>query len=153
MFSFQVRVSEQRVVVLEEEREVWSAAVSTSKYGLGEESGSHKTPRGKHVVREKIGEGAELGTIFKGRRPTGTIWKEGSEEEKEEDLILTRILWLDGIEECNKSSYERYIYFHGTNHEKKLGNPASIGCIRLGNKEMATLFEYAKIGTSVEIIE
>ena len=146
---FHVSTSNQSVTVFDGMQSVWSAPVSTSKFGLGEESGSHCTPRGLHRVCEKIGAGAAWGTVFKSRLLTGQIWT--PDQITEEDLILTRILWLDGVEPHNSNSRERYIYFHGTNQEDRIGTPASIGCIRLRNDDIIRLFDYAEVGTEVVI--
>ena len=146
---FLVSTAAQTITVFDGRQPVWAAPVSTSKFGPGEESGSHCTPRGLHRVCEKIGAGAPLGSIFKSRLPTGKIWTQ--EQLTEEDLILTRILWLDGLEPANRNSRERYIYFHGTNQEDSIGTPSSIGCIRLRNDDVIRLFDYAEIGTEVLI--
>lgn len=129
---------------------LWTAAVSTSRYGLGEVEGSNCTPRGRHSVIEKIGAGQPLGSVFKSRVPTGEVWTPDSPL-SEDDLILTRILWLAGKEPSNANSQQRYIYFHGTNHESKIGSPDSHGCIRLSNADMITLFDFAEVGTPVVI--
>lgn len=123
--------------------------ISTSKFGLGEEEGSNKTPRGRHTVAEKIGADAAPGTIFKGRIPTGEIWT--PEMVSEDDLILTRILWLSGEDPHNAHSHDRYIYIHGTNQEHLIGIPASIGCIRMMNADVITLFDMIEVGTTVTI--
>lgn len=130
---------------------LWEAPVSTSQFGVGEEEGSFRTPRGKFTIAEKIGAGAPFGAVFKARVPTGEIWAPGTKPEA--DLILTRILWLEGAEAHNANTRARYIYFHGTNHEDKIGTPASHGCIRLRNEDMITLFDYAQPGMAVEITE
>lgn len=127
---------------------VWSAPVSTSKFGLGEEPGSFKTPRGRHRIAEKIGDGAPLGAIFESRVFAGKIW---DRKPSEQDLITTRILWLAGDEECNQWTHNRYIYFHGTNHEDEIGTPASHGCIRMTNDDMKILFEKVPVNTPVYI--
>lgn len=119
--------------------------VSTSKYGLGGKEGSYKTPVGFHEVVEKIGDGEDSGRIFKGRQPTEKIYH-AYMGFADEDLIVTRILRLSGLEEqVNKGpgidSYNRYIYIHGTNQQHFLGTPASHGCIRMGNDDVIDLFE------------
>ncbi|MEM1060187.1 MAG: L,D-transpeptidase [Verrucomicrobiota bacterium] len=153
--TLHVNTYEQILTVKAGELILWQAPVSTSYYGLGEEEGSHRTPRGKHRIVEKIGDGEPLYAVFKHRQPTGEIWDTAaSEEEREEegDLILTRILWLAGQEAHNRNSQERYIYFHGTNHEDAIGTPSSIGCIRLKNADMLRLFdEYTSVNTPVVI--
>ena len=138
----------QHLELRDEDEIVWSAPVSTSQFGLGEEPGSFKTPRGWHHVAEKIGDGAPLNAIFESRLFIGQIW-DGVSLEK--DLILTRILWLAGDEVSNISTHSRYIYFHGTNHEAAIGTPASHGCVRLKNIDMKNLFEKAIVGIRVYI--
>jgi L,D-transpeptidase YbiS len=101
-------------------------------------------------VREKHGDGAESGTIFKARQPVGH-WSPGMETES--DLVLTRILWLDGMEPRNGNTFQRYIYIHGTNDERSLGRPASHGCVRLRNREVIEVFELVPVGTPVWIGE
>ena len=125
-----------------------SYPVSTSKFGLGFEPGSNKTPLGWFAVRKKIGAGVETGAVFRSREPTGEIALQGGEE----DLILTRILWLDGLEEDNANTRERYIYIHGTNQEALLGTPASHGCVRMSNADIAECFDEIPEGTPVEIV-
>ncbi|MDD5262552.1 MAG: L,D-transpeptidase [Methylacidiphilales bacterium] len=147
--NFVVSTQNQTLTVLDGDRELWSAPVSTSKHGLGEESGSYRTPRGRLQVCEKIGDGAAPGTVFKGRQPTGAIWTPG--QVTDEDLILTRILWLEGLDPGNQNTRERTIYFHGTNHEELIGQPASLGCIRLRNNDILRLYDLAEIGTQVLI--
>jgi len=153
VFDRVVRVSipHQRVEVIDSGRVIWSAPVSTSKFGSGEEPGSFQTPRGKFSIVEKIGAGEPLGRVFKSRVPTEKIWTEG--EISKEDLILTRILWLHGEEPANASTHGRYIYFHGTNHEGKIGCPESHGCIRLSNEDILQLFDLVSVGSKVEILE
>ncbi|MDP1925674.1 MAG: L,D-transpeptidase [Thiobacillus sp.] len=132
-------------------------AVSTAANGLGELTGSHCTPRGRHRIVEKIGADAPLGTAFKSRQPTGEIWTpELDVENPGRDWILTRILWLEGLEPGknqggNVDSHDRFIYIHGTNEEQKLGMPASHGCIRMKNADVAELFKLVSVGTEVRI--
>ena len=123
--------------------------VSTSRFGLGSEPGSFRTPLGRFRIAEKIGHDAPLGTIFKSRVSTG----ENGLYALDEDLVLTRILWLEGLDPPNANTRDRYIYFHGTNHESRIGQPASHGCIRLRNADMAELFSLVKVGTELRIDE
>ncbi len=131
--------------------------VSTATNGPGEHSGSYCTPRGRHRVAEKIGAGAPLYAAFKSRQPTGEIWTpELDAQHPGRDWILTRILWLEGLEPGrNKGgsvdSRARYIYIHGTNEEHKLGKPASHGCIRMRNADVVELFDRVEVGTEVRI--
>ena len=106
-----------------------------------------KTPTGRFRIEEKIGDGMPLGTLFKSRRPV----KATKKLLREEDLIMTRILWLNGRDARNANTHERFIYIHGTNHEEKIGEPASHGCIRMRNADLLELFELVKEGTPVVI--
>lgn len=142
----EVSIQKQSLTLFRTEEKLFSAPVSTAANGAGFEEGSFKTPTGQFIVRERIGEGAPLLTFFKGRLPRG-IGNLGSD-----DAILTRILWLEGLDEMNANTYRRYIYFHGTHEEEKIGQPASHGCIRLNNKDMLTLFDLTPIFTNVHII-
>jgi L,D-transpeptidase YbiS len=131
--------------------------VSTAANGPGEQSGSYCTPRGRHRIAEKIGAGAPLFLAFKARESTGEIWTpELDAANPGRDWILTRILWLEGLEPGRNQggtvdSHDRYIYIHGTNEEHKLGTPASHGCIRMRNADVAELFDLVKVGTEVRI--
>jgi len=131
--------------------------VSTAANGLGEREGSYCTPRGRHRIAEKIGAGAPLWSAFKARVPTGEIWTPQLDQEHPgRDWILTRILWLEGLEPGKNrggtvDSHQRYIYIHGTNEEHRIGTPASHGCVRMKNADVADLFERVKVGTEVRI--
>lgn len=133
-------------------------AVSSAKRGVGERCGSYCTPRGKHIVRAKIGMGCAANTVFVGRRATGEIYTpELGEKFPGRDWILTRILWLSGREVgYNRlgasDTMRRYIYIHGTPDEVTLGVPGSHGCIRMRNKDLIDLFDLVPVGVSVEII-
>jgi UDP-N-acetylmuramate--alanine ligase len=128
---------------------VASFQISTGRNGLGCEKGSLRTPPGKLRVAKKIGDGEPPGMIFKARVPTGEIWRG---EESDEDLILTRILWLEGAEPANANTLERYIYLHGTNQEHLLGTPASHGCIRFSNADIIKVFALLGEGSEIEVI-
>jgi UDP-N-acetylmuramate--alanine ligase len=128
-------------------------AISTSRFGIGNQEGSFKTPDGIHRICEKIGAGAPLCRIFKDRCDTGFIW---TPEINEGNLILTRILRLEGLEDgINKGagidSFERYIYIHGTNLEAYIGTPISHGCICMRNNDIIELFDIIEEGTIVYI--
>jgi lipoprotein-anchoring transpeptidase ErfK/SrfK len=122
-------------------------AISTSRFGIGTEPGSFKTPTGQFRIAEKIGDGAPPGEIFVSRVPTG---KFGTEED-EHDHVQTRILWLDGLGEDNANTKERYVYIHGTNSESRLGSPASFGCVRMSNQDVIDLYDRVSTNTAVEI--
>jgi L,D-transpeptidase YbiS len=121
--------------------------VSTSKFGIGSEEGSFKTPTGRFQIAEKHGAGAPEGEIFVGRIATGRVGIEGEEG----DHVQTRILWLDGLDPENANTKSRYIYLHGTNWERLLGTPASHGCVRLANTDIIDLFNQVPVGTPVTI--
>jgi hypothetical protein len=131
--------------------------VSTAANGAGEEDGSYCTPRGRHRIAEKIGAGAPLCAAFKAREWTGEIWTpELDAENPGRDWILTRILWLAGLEPGRNQggtvdTHARYIYIHGTHEEHKLGTPASHGCIRMKNADVVELFDLVEVGTEVRI--
>ena len=122
--------------------------VSTSRHGLGFDEGSFRTPTGQFVIREKIGGGAPPWTIFRARENTGETSAPGGEE----DLVLTRILTLDGLDPANANTLERYVYIHGTNQEDLIGLPASHGCVRLRNADMMALHDMVHTGTPVTIL-
>jgi lipoprotein-anchoring transpeptidase ErfK/SrfK len=133
----------------------WS--VSTSKKGPGELNGSLCTPRGRHIVRAKIGAGQPLGTVFVRRRPTGELWTpELHAQYPGRDWILTRILWLSGCEPGRNrlgevDTMRRYIYIHGSPDSAEMGKPGSIGCVRMRNRDIAELFELVPPYAPVEI--
>jgi len=149
-----VDVDRQRAHLLEDGRVTWSAPVSTSSRGIGGQEGSEKTPPGWHRVRARIGDGAAPGTVFASRVPTGEVWRG---EPRADDLILTRIITLEGLEDGinrgpGSDSLERYIYFHGTNQEAQLGTPSSIGCIRLSNADIVSLHDRVREGDLVVVV-
>ena len=128
-----------------------SFPISTAKKGIGSEPESNKTPLGWHRVCEKIGDGAAPGTQFVGRKPTGRVWQP-TDPVEEKNLVLTRILWLDGEGPSNRTSKDRYIYIHGTNREDLIGTPASAGCVCLKNSDVIDLYSLVPVGTRVEIV-
>lgn len=107
-----------------------------------------KTPTGRFRVAEKIGAGARSDTVFKSRRPVAALQKHASDD----DLIMSRILWLEGLGKRNANTRERYIYIHGTNHEDEIGRPASHGCVRMTNADVVELFDLVEVGTPVTIL-
>ena len=147
-----VSVSAQRLdLVGDDGRVIRSFPVSTAKKGTGSEPDSNKTPLGWHRICKKIGDGAAPGTQFVGRRPTGRIWQP-TDPVEEKNLVLTRILWLDGEGPSNRTSKDRYIYIHGTNREDLIGTPASAGCVCLKNSDVIDLYSLVPVGTRVEIV-
>lgn len=156
-YAIIIDVSEQKLYLIKDEKIVKMYPVSTSKYGIGNEEGSYKTPLGTHRISKKIGSGAKIGTIFKSltkTNKTAEIYVDG--RDIAEDIITTRIMWLEGLEPgINKGkgidSHARHIYIHGTPEEGLIGKPASHGCIRMRNKDVIELFELVREGTLVEI--
>jgi lipoprotein-anchoring transpeptidase ErfK/SrfK len=134
-------------------------SISTARNGAGERSGSNCTPRGRHVVRAKIGTGAAWNTVFRGRRATGEIYSpELAVRFPARDWILTRILWLSGCEVGRNrlgdvDTMRRYIYIHGSPDAAPMGVPGSIGCIRMRNHDVVDLFDQTPIYAAVEIAE
>lgn len=132
-------------------------AVSTAAKGAGEQNGSFCTPRGRHVVRAKIGAGQPLNTVFVRRRPTGEIYTpELGAQHPQRDWILTRILWLSGCEVGynrlgSVDTMRRYIYIHGSPDQVPMGSPGSHGCVRMRNEDIVDLFDRIEAGTPVEI--
>jgi phosphoserine phosphatase len=124
--------------------------VSTAAKGVGFTPGSLRTPTGRFVIAQKIGDGRPPGTVFVTREPVG-LWQPGDPAGK--DHVLTRIIRLSGLDPENANSFDRFIYIHGTNHEDKLGMPASCGCIRLSNADVADLYEIVQPGMVVEILK
>ena len=150
-----VDVERQRAVLIENGAAKAAWPVSSARAGIGGAEGSYRTPPGWHRVHRRIGEGAEEGSVFVSREPTGEMWRG---EARDDDLILTRILTLDGLEEGvnrgpGNDSLERYIYLHGTNHELLLGRPVSHGCVRLSNTDICCLFAFMREGDYVLIAE
>lgn len=133
--------------------------VSTARNGAGEQEGSFCTPRGAHRIAQKIGDGAPRFAVFSAREATGEIWTPQLEAaDPGRDWILSRILWLDGLEPGrnqggNVDSHARYIYIHGTNEEDKIGTPVSHGCIRMRNDDVVALFDLVSVDTPVNIRE
>ena len=123
---------------------------STSKFGIGFQPGSNQTPLGAFRVAEKYGDGMPERTIYKSRKAVGE-WL--PEKKTDADLILSRILWLEGCEQRNANTKDRYIYIHGTNDEVKIGQIASHGCVRMRNADVAQLYDLVGIGTDVWISE
>ena len=142
-----ISVRDQRLDLVAAERILSSYPVSTSRFGLGSEEGSMKTPLGKFKIAEKIGADVPLGTVFRSRVPLAP----DDSPPPADDLVLSRILWLDGLEEHNANTRNRFIYIHGTNHEEEIGVAASHGCIRMKNADLIALFDQVPPGTEVVI--
>lgn len=154
-----ISLSEQLCQLWLDDKLLFSAQVSTALNGPGEQEGSGCTPRGWHTIRARIGEGQPVNMVFRGRRPTGEIYTPDlAEKFPEKDWILTRILWLSGLEPGknrlgNVDTMRRYIYIHGTPQSEPMGIAKSHGCIRMHNQDLLTLFDLVKPGLKVLIHE
>lgn len=156
--ELRVSIPEQRLWLLDDAGALLRVyPVSTALNGAGEDAGSGCTPRGRHVVRARIGADAPPNTVFVGRRPTGELWTpELAAANPGRDWILTRILWLSGCEPGinrlgNVDSMRRYIYIHGTPDSEPMGTPRSHGCIRMRNADLIALFDLVPPATPVLI--
>ncbi len=155
-----ISLAEQSLTLFDENAQVVRCyPVSTATKGAGEAFGSYCTPRGKHLIRAKIGAGAPENAVFVARRPTGEIYSaELDAAFPGRDWILTRILWLSGCEpQRNRlgrvDTMRRYIYIHGTPDSTRIGVPGSHGCIRMRNADIIDLFERVPVYSTVEIVE
>ncbi len=155
----EISVAQQRLRLYENGADIMDVAVSTAKNGVGEIKGSERTPCGWHVIRARIGAGCAPNTVFVERRPTGEIYTpELRKKFPQRDWILTRILWLSGIEPGknrlgNVDTMRRYIYIHGCPDEDVMGVPGSHGCVKMRNAEVIKLFDRVPAGTRVLIVE
>lgn len=154
-----IDLTRQTLQLRDGDRVVADYVVSTGGNGIGEINGSGCTPRGRHIVRAKIGAGVPAGSVMVRRRPTGEIWTpELHEKFPKRDWILTRILWLSGTELGRNrlgcvDTFRRYIYLHGTPDITRLGVPGSKGCVRMRNADIIELFDRIPVGTKVNIHE
>jgi lipoprotein-anchoring transpeptidase ErfK/SrfK len=159
--SLQIRVNidKQTLRLLDDGELIKAYDVSTGKAGAGERNGSLQTPRGRHLIRARIGDGMAENTVFVGRRATGELWTpELHRQYPGRDWMLTRILWLSGCEPGfnrlgDVDSMRRYIYIHGTHDLAELGAPGSHGCIRMRNADVIDLFDRVPVYTPVDIVE
>jgi lipoprotein-anchoring transpeptidase ErfK/SrfK len=157
--SIRISLAQQCLELFGEASPTRRFVVSTSKLGAGEQIDSNQTPRGRHVIRAKIGAGQPRGAVFVGRRPTGEIYSEALAcAQPGRDWILTRILWLSGTEVGKNrlgsvDTMRRYIYIHGSPDSATLGRPGSMGCVRMSNDAVMELFELVPVGTVVDIVD
>ena len=149
MKNIHISIRDQRLTLKEGETLVRTYPVSTSRFGIGTEEDSMKTPIGRFRVAEKIGDGLPSDTVFQSRVPL----KADDPLPPTEDLVMSRILWLDGLDEHNANTRDRFIYIHGTKHEDKIGRPDSHGCIRMRNADVIELFDLVDEETPVMIEE
>lgn len=146
----EISVPEQRMAVYRDGIRIREYPISTSKFGLGDEKGSNRTPLGAFRIAKKIGKDAPAGAVFKSRKPTGEVLPPDAPGR---DPIVTRILWLKGQESQNANAYKRYIYIHGTPEERTIGTPSSYGCVRMRSLDIIDLFEIVGNGARVKIAD
>jgi len=146
--SVVVSVPDQTLALIDDGVVVARFPVSTSKFGLGDRVGTYATPLGTMSIASKIGANAPLGAVFKNRRMTGEVLPPNATGR---DPIVTRILWLRGLEKGNAHAYGRNIYIHGTPEERFIGRPASYGCIRMRSRDVAQVFSAVSVGTRIEV--
>lgn len=157
MLQLMVDITKQLLFAQSDTHLIRTYSISTAKKGVGEQWGSEQTPRGKHIIRAKIGEHCAINTIFVKRRPTGEIFTSAMRiRYPERDWILTRILWLSGLEKGKNrlglcDTMRRYIYIHGSPDDIAMGIPGSRGCIRMRNQDIIELFHYTPVGTVITI--
>src|SRR6201987_156165 len=144
-----ISVRDQKLMLVRNGEKVAIYPVSTSMFGLGDAWGRMTTPLGYLAVEKKIGDNAPVGAVFHNRRMTGEILQPNAPGR---DPITTRIIWLRGLEAQNAHAFKRCIYIHGTTEEKKIGQPASYGCIRMKSKDVAELYNQVPVGAVVQII-
>ena len=144
-----ISVRDQKLMILEDGKRAAVYPVSTSKFGLGDRWGSMTTPLGWLQVAEKIGDHAPSGAVFHKRRFTGEVIQPNAPGR---DPIVTRIIWLRGLEKTNANAFSRCIYIHGTPEEKIIGKPASFGCVRMSSKDVTEVYAQIQIGALVRII-
>ena len=155
--NIEIDVARQELALLDGGRVLKRYPVSTSKHGLGERNGSFCTPRGRHIVRARIGAGQPLNAVFVRRRPTGEVWTPGLHEQYPgRDWILTRILWLSGCEPGRNrlgevDTMRRFVYVHGAPDTAEMGKPGSIGCVRMRGADIVELFDLVPAYTAVDI--
>jgi L,D-transpeptidase catalytic domain len=145
-----ISAKEQKLVLLEKGNLIATYPVSTSKYGLGDARGSYCTPLGQLEIADKIGDGAAPGMVFKDRRRTGEIVDVNAPGR---DPIITRIIWLRGLQPQNANAFVRDIYIHGTPEERNIGLPASYGCIRMRSTDIVNLYNAVGLGAKVTIVD
>ncbi len=147
--NIHISIRDQRLTLKKGETPIRIYPVSTSRFGIGTDEGSMKTPTGRFRIGEKIGGEMPSDTVFHAR----VALKAGDPLPPTEDLVMSRILWLDGLDEDNANTRDRFIYIHGTKHEEKIGIPDSHGCVRMRNGDVAELFKLVDEGTHVIIEE
>lgn len=157
MINLLVHIATQKMYVFDHDQKLKEFDISTAKNGVGEMNGSEQTPRGWHIIRAKIGRDCAINTVFVGRRATGEIYTpELRVQFPDRDWILTRILWLSGLEPginrlAKVDTMRRYIYIHGSPDDVPMGIPGSKGCIRMRNENIIDLFDRIPVNTRLLI--
>jgi lipoprotein-anchoring transpeptidase ErfK/SrfK len=144
-----ISVRDQKLLLVQNGAKVATYPVSTSMFGLGDDRGRMTTPLGYLAVEKKIGDNVPVGAVFHNRRLTGEVLQPDAPGR---DPITTRIIWLRGLEAQNAHAFQRCIYIHGTPEEKKIGQPASYGCIRMKSSDVAALYDRVPVGALVQIV-
>lgn len=144
-----ISIQDQTLTLTQANGDTRTYPVSTAKNGIGTEPNSYKTPTGNFTIAEKHGHDHHTHTAFCARKPTGTY--DPANPQPDSDLILARILWLDGCDPDNANTKDRFIYIHGTNHETLIGTPASQGCIRMKKDDIVELFDLVPEHTPIHI--
>src|ERR1041385_3161473 len=144
-----ISVRDHKLVLLRNGNNVATYAISTSMFGFGDAWGRMTTPLGYLAVEKKIGDNVPVGAVFHNRRLTGEVLQPNTPGR---DPITPRIIWLRGLEAQNAHAFQRCIYIHGTPEEKKIGHPASYGCIRMKAKDVAELYNQVPVGAVVQIV-
>lgn len=145
-----ISVPEQKMLFIDHGKVLETYPISTAKNGIGDIPNSYKTPAGTMEIAEKFGDGLAPGSVLKDRQPTGEVIPV---EAPGRDPIVSRVLWLRGLEERNRNAYERFIYIHGTPQESLLGTPASFGCIRMRSVDIIRLYDLIELGAKVVVSE
>lgn len=157
MMEIKVDIDTQLMTLFQDDKVIKEYLVSTALNGPGELRDTEKTPRGRHIIRAKIGADAPANAVFRGRRPTGELYEQGMREKfPNRDWILTRIMWLSGLEVGKNrlgdvDTMRRYVYIHGTPDDVVMGKPGSRGCIRMRNADIIELFDVVPVGTQITI--
>jgi lipoprotein-anchoring transpeptidase ErfK/SrfK len=145
-----ISVPDQQLAVIDRGKLISKYAISTSKFGLGDGNGTYRTPLGTLFVSAKFGDHLPAGAVIKNRVPTGEVVNVNAPGR---DAIVSRVIWLRGMEQQNYSARDRCIYIHGTPEERRIGTPASFGCIRMRSRDVIALYDLAHIGMHVIVTQ
>jgi lipoprotein-anchoring transpeptidase ErfK/SrfK len=143
-----ISVPDQQLAMIDRGKLISKYAISTSKFGLGDRKGTYRTPLGTLFVSAKFGDRLPAGAVIKSRVPTGEIVNANAPGR---DAIVSRVIWLRGMEQQNRGARDRCIYIHGTPEERRIGTPASFGCIRMRSRDVIALYDLAHIGMHVTV--